>query len=61
MTIQIIPVQISKDVQEHDNIVDLILSSSSKPEIQDKDIVVILMDSCKSSRSSLGDYKNESS
>lgn len=41
MTIQIIPVQISKDVQEHDNIVDLILSSPSKPEIQDKDIVVI--------------------
>ncbi|MEK6877857.1 MAG: coenzyme F420-0:L-glutamate ligase [Thermoproteota archaeon] len=38
---QIIPVQISKDVQEHDNIVDLILSSPSKPEIQDKDIVVI--------------------
>ena len=41
MTIQIIPVQINKDIQEHDNIVDLILSSPSKPEIKDKDIVVI--------------------
>lgn len=41
MTIQIIPVQISKDVQEHDDIVDLILSSTLKPEIQDGDILVI--------------------
>ena len=41
MTIQIIPVQINKDIQEHDNIVDLILSSPSKPEIKDKDILVI--------------------
>ena len=41
MTIQIIPVQISKDVQEHDDIVDLMLSSQSKPEIQDGDIIVI--------------------
>ena len=41
MTIQIIPVQIGKDVQEHDDIVDLILSSQSKPEIQDGDILVI--------------------
>lgn len=41
MTIQIIPVQISKDVQEHDDIVDLMLSSTSKPEIQDGDIIVI--------------------
>ena len=41
MTIQIIPVQIGKDVQEHDDIVDLILSSQSKFEIQDGDILVI--------------------
>ena len=41
MTIQIIPVQISKDIQEQDDIVDLILSSASKPEIQDGDILVI--------------------
>ena len=41
MTIQIIPIQISKDVQEHDDIVDLIMSSPSKPEIQDGDILVI--------------------
>lgn len=41
MTIQIIPVQIGKDVQEHDDIVNLILSSPSKPEIQDGDILII--------------------
>ena len=41
MTIQIIPVQISKDVQERDDIVDLMLSAKSKPEIQDGDIIVI--------------------
>ncbi|MGI0011478.1 MAG: coenzyme F420-0:L-glutamate ligase [Nitrosopumilaceae archaeon] len=41
MTIQIIPIQISKDVQERDDIVELILSSQSKPEIQDGDIIVI--------------------
>jgi coenzyme F420-0:L-glutamate ligase/coenzyme F420-1:gamma-L-glutamate ligase len=39
MTIQIIPVQISKDIQEHDDIVDLMISS--KHEIQDGDIIVI--------------------
>lgn len=41
MTIQIIPIQIDKDIQEHDDIVNLILSSPSKPEIQDGDILVI--------------------
>ena len=41
MTIQIIPIQIGKDVQAHDDIVDLMLSSQSKPEIQDGDIIVI--------------------
>jgi coenzyme F420-0:L-glutamate ligase/coenzyme F420-1:gamma-L-glutamate ligase len=41
MAIQIIPVQIDKDVQEHDDIVNLILSSPSKPEIQDGDILII--------------------
>lgn len=41
MTIQIIPVQIDKDIQEHDDIVDLMLSSPSKPEIQDGDILII--------------------
>ncbi|HSF28593.1 MAG TPA: coenzyme F420-0:L-glutamate ligase [Nitrosopumilaceae archaeon] len=38
---QIIPIQIDKDIQEHDDIVNLILSSPSKPEIQDGDILVI--------------------
>ena len=41
MTIQIIPIQIDKDIQEHDDIVDLILSSHSIPEIQDGDILII--------------------
>lgn len=41
MTIQIIPVQFDKDIQEHDDIVDLILSSPSNPEIQDGDILII--------------------
>ena len=41
MTIQIIPVQIDNDIQEHDDIVNLMLSSSSKPEIQDGDILII--------------------
>lgn len=41
MAIQIIPVQIDKDIQEHDDIVNLILSSPSKPEIQDGDILII--------------------
>jgi len=41
MTIQIIPVQIDKDIQEHDDIVNLMLSSASKPEIQDGDILII--------------------
>lgn len=41
MTVQIIPVQIDKDIQEHDDIVDLILVSPSNPEIQDGDILII--------------------
>ena len=41
MTIKIIPIQIDKDIEEHDDIVNLILSSPSKPEIQDGDILII--------------------
>ncbi|MGH9998779.1 MAG: coenzyme F420-0:L-glutamate ligase [Nitrosopumilaceae archaeon] len=41
MTIQIIPVQIDKDIQEGDDIVNLVLSSPSKPELQDGDILII--------------------
>ena len=41
MTIQIIPIQIDKDIEEHDDIVNLLLSSPSKPEIQEGDILVI--------------------
>ena len=41
MTIQIIPIQIDKDIEEHDDIVNLLLPSPSKPEIQEGDILVI--------------------
>ena len=41
MTVQIIPIQIDKDIEEHDDIINLILSSPSKPEIQDGDILII--------------------
>ena len=41
MTVQIIPIQIDKDIEEHDDIVNLLLSSPSKPEIQEGDILVI--------------------
>ena len=41
MTIQVIPVQISKDVEERDSLADLLLSSPSKITIQDGDIIVI--------------------
>lgn len=41
MTIQIIPIQIDKDIQEGDDIVNLVLSSPSKSELQDGDILII--------------------
>lgn len=41
MTLEIIPVYIKKEIERNDNIADLILSSSSKPKIQDGDIIVI--------------------
>lgn len=40
MSLEIIPVEINKDVEQHDNIIELITSSSSKPEIKDDDILV---------------------
>lgn len=41
MTLEIIPIEISKEIQKGDNIVELILSSDSKPEIKNDDILVI--------------------
>jgi len=40
MSLEIIPVEINKDVEQHDNIIELIISSSSKPQIKDDDILV---------------------
>src|SRR3989304_1000534 len=40
MSLEIIPVEITKDVEQHDNIIELIISSSSKPQIKDDDILV---------------------
>ena len=41
MSLEIIPVKISKDVEQHDNIIELLISSPSKPEIKSGDILVI--------------------
>ena len=41
MSLEITPVQISKDVEQHDNIIELLISSPSKPEIKNGDILVI--------------------
>jgi len=40
MPLEVIPVEINKDVEPHDNITELITSSPSKPEIKDDDILV---------------------
>ena len=40
MSLEIIPVEINKDVEQNDNIIELITSSSSKPQIKDDDILV---------------------
>ncbi|MGQ0638906.1 MAG: coenzyme F420-0:L-glutamate ligase [Nitrososphaerota archaeon] len=40
MPLEVIPVEINKDVEPHDNIIELITSSPSKPEIKDDDILV---------------------
>ena len=41
MSIKILPVEITKDVEEGDDLVALIISSPSKPEILDRDILII--------------------
>jgi coenzyme F420-0:L-glutamate ligase/coenzyme F420-1:gamma-L-glutamate ligase len=41
MSLEIIPIKISKDVEQHDNIIELLISSPSKPEIKNGDILVI--------------------
>lgn len=41
MSLEITPVQISKDVEQHDNIIELLILSPSKPEIKNGDILVI--------------------
>ncbi|MGI0083420.1 MAG: coenzyme F420-0:L-glutamate ligase [Nitrosopumilaceae archaeon] len=41
MSLEILPVEISKEVEKNDSIVDLMLSSPSKPEIKEGDILVV--------------------
>jgi coenzyme F420-0:L-glutamate ligase / coenzyme F420-1:gamma-L-glutamate ligase len=41
MSLEIIPVKIDKEVKQNDDISELILSSSSKPEIKDNDILIV--------------------
>jgi len=41
MSLEIVPVQISKDIEQHDNIIELLISSPSKPDIKNGDILVI--------------------
>ncbi|MEX1996484.1 MAG: coenzyme F420-0:L-glutamate ligase, partial [Nitrosopumilaceae archaeon] len=41
MSLEINPVKISKDIEPHDNIIELLISSPSKPEIKNGDILVI--------------------
>jgi len=41
MPLEIIPVKIDKEIEHNDDIVGLLLSSTSKPEIKDNDILVV--------------------
>jgi coenzyme F420-0:L-glutamate ligase/coenzyme F420-1:gamma-L-glutamate ligase len=41
MSLEIIPVRIDKEVEQNDNISELILTSTSKPEIKDNDILIV--------------------
>ena len=41
MSLEILPVIVNKDVEPSDNIAELILSSPSKPEIKDGDILIV--------------------
>lgn len=41
MSLEIIPVKIHKEIEPNDDISELILSSTSKPEIKDNDILII--------------------
>ncbi len=40
MTVEIIPVYIENEIQQGDNLIDLMLSSKSKPSLRDGDIVI---------------------
>jgi coenzyme F420-0:L-glutamate ligase/coenzyme F420-1:gamma-L-glutamate ligase len=41
MSLEIIPVKIDKEIEQNDDISELILSSTSKPEIKDNDILIV--------------------
>ena len=41
MSLEIIPIKIDKEIEQNDDISELILSSTSKPEIKDNDILIV--------------------
>jgi coenzyme F420-0:L-glutamate ligase / coenzyme F420-1:gamma-L-glutamate ligase len=41
MSLEIIPVKIDKEIEQNDDILELLLSSTSKPEIKDNDIIIV--------------------
>lgn len=41
MSLEIIPVKIDKEIEQNDDISELLLSSTSKPEIKDNDIIIV--------------------
>jgi len=41
MSLEIIPVKIDKEIEQNDDLSELILSSTSKPEIKDNDILIV--------------------
>ena len=41
MSLEIIPVKLGKEIEQNDDISELILSSTSKPEIKDNDILIV--------------------
>src|SRR2546428_437759 len=41
MSLEIIPVKIDKEIEQNDDIAELLLSSTSKPEIKDNDILIV--------------------
>ena len=41
MSLEIVPVKIDSEIEQNDDIIELLLSSTSKPEIKDNDIIIV--------------------